>query len=103
MVDGRDLVVGGLDPRDVRVHRGLQLGFVATGGHERDVVVTQVLTHQPAGVAGSAVHNNRLAHYIPIPPSTGRPMPVMNRASSEARKTTASAMSVTSPSRPAGV
>ena len=40
---------------------------------------------------------------MPMPPSTGRPAPVMKRAASEARNTTASAMSETSPSRPSGV
>ena len=40
---------------------------------------------------------------MPMPPSTGRPAPVMKRAASEQRKTTASAMSETSPSRPSGV
>jgi len=40
---------------------------------------------------------------MPMPPSTGSPAPVMKRAASEARKTTASAMSATSPRRPCGV
>src|SRR6059036_1739415 len=38
-----------------------------------------------------------------MPPSTGRPTPLTNREASEARNTTASAMSETSPSRPEGV
>ncbi len=38
-----------------------------------------------------------------MPPSTGRPTPVIKRAASEARNTTTSAMSETSPSRPSGV
>src|ERR1700757_603910 len=37
--------------------------------------------------------------YMPMPPSTGRPAPVMKRASLEQRKTAASAMSPTSPKR----
>ena len=44
-----------------------------------------------------------LVGYVPRPPSTGRPVPVMNRDASEARKTMASATSSTSPSRPSGV
>src|SRR5580765_4619301 len=127
VLDGPDLVVGGLDAGDVGPHRGGELVLAAAGGDERDVVVAQVLTDQPAGVAGGAVDDDGLgaAHgfrsfgrmpgarvgcsgavrgtYIPMPPSTGSPMPVMNRAASEARKTTASAMSSTVPSRPAGV
>ena len=38
-----------------------------------------------------------------MPPSTGSPAPVMNLVPSEARNTTASAMSGTSPSLPSGV
>ena len=38
-----------------------------------------------------------------MPPSTGSPAPVMNLAPSDARNTTASAMSGTSPRRPSGV
>src|SRR5581483_1679966 len=84
-------------------------GLVAAGGGERDVVLAQVLADQTAGVAGGAVDDDGLGHwfapllYIPMPPSTGRPAPVMKRAASEARKTTASAMSATSPRRPCGV
>ena len=106
VADLDDLVVGGLDAGDVGLHRVLQLAAVAAGGNEGDVVLAEVLADQPAGVAGGAVDDDWLAvahAHIPIPPSTGRPTPLMKREASEARKTTASAMSSTAPSRPDGV
>src|SRR5699024_2605697 len=84
-------------------------------GQERDVVLAQVLADQSSGVAGSSVDDHALVSghgsllsggcsgHMPMPPSTGRPAPVMNLAASEARKTTASAMSSTCPRRPCGV
>src|SRR5205085_10425985 len=101
-----DLVVGGLDAGDAALHGDLELAAVAAGSHEGDVVLAEVLADQPAGVAGGAVDDDRaIGHraHIPIPPSTGRPTPLTKREASEARKTTASAMSSTSPSRPDGV
>src|SRR5262249_20894915 len=95
-----DLVVGRLDAGHGRLHPGLQRAAVAAGGDERDVVLAQVLADQPAGVAGGTIDDDRLVSHrdhIPIPPSTGRPAPLMKLASSEARKTTADAMSATSP------
>ena len=118
VLDLDDLVVGGLDAGDFRLHRGVQLLGAAAGGDERDVVLAQVFADQPAGVAGDAVDDDGfllssltilrnacccVCAYMPMPPSTGRPMPVMKRASSEHRNTTASAMSPTSARRPSGV
>ena len=55
--------------------------FVPAHRRERDVQLAQVLADQAARVAGGAVDNDWLGHrHIPIPPSTGRPIPVMNRA-----------------------
>src|SRR3954451_9862260 len=102
-----DVVLRRLDAGDVGAHGGVHLAGVAAGGHEGDVVLAEVLADQPSGVAGGAVDDDRpggLGHgHIPIPPSTGRPTPLTNREASEARKTTASAMSSTAPSRPDGV
>ena len=73
----------------------LTLAAVAAGGDEGDVVLAEVLADQAAGVAGGAVDDDGLVGHghIPIPPSTGRPTPLTKRDASEARKTTASAMS----------
>src|SRR6266487_1965480 len=105
-----DLVLDGVDARNL-VHGLLDPGLVPAGRGERDVVLAQVLADHAAGVTGGAVDDDGLAHgwcplrvaYMPMPPSTGSPAPVMKRAASEARKTTASAMSATSPRRPCGV
>ena len=71
----------------------LQRSLFAAGGDERDVELAQVLADQPAGVAGGAVDDDGLGAHDAHSPVDGRPMPVMKRAASEARKTTASAMS----------
>ena len=83
-------------------------GLVAAGGDERQVELAQILADQAAGVAGGAVDDDGLGFHLfcpfwshmPMPPSTGSPAPVAHRNASEARKTTASAMSATSPRRP---
>jgi hypothetical protein len=54
-----DLVVGGLDPRDV-VKRFLDPLGVAAGGDERQVVLPQVLGHEPAGVPAHPVDDDGL-------------------------------------------
>src|SRR6266403_1364471 len=97
----------------------LHFGRVAASGNKGNVVFPQIFTDQAPGVARDAIDDDRLflahAHilpnfcslrlaiYMPMPPSTGRPAPVMKRASLEQRKTAASARSPTSPNRPSGV
>src|SRR6202044_3257644 len=111
MGDLDDVVLDGVDAGHL-VQRLGDAGLVPPGGGERQIVLAQVLADQAAGVAGGAIDNDGLAAHsgcplslghMPMPPSTGNPAPVMKRAPSEARKTTASAMSSTSASRPCGV
>src|SRR5262245_2083353 len=116
VLDLDDLVVGGFDAGNL-LDDFLHLGRIAAGGDEGNVVFAQIFADQAAGVAGDAIDDDGLllAHivssdflfdqdgYMPMPPSTGRPAPVMKRASLEHRKTAASAMSLTSARRPRGV
>ena len=113
VLDLDDLVLDRLDARDVAERLG-DPRLVPAGRDERDVELAQVLADQPPGVAGGAVHDDVLPPafaglLIVGPPSHAhaavdrQPGPVMNLAPSEARNTTASAMSATSPSRPSGV
>src|SRR5258705_2409331 len=113
-----NFVVRGFDAGNF-FDNGLHFGRVAPGGNKGNVVFPQIFTNQTPGVARDAIDDDRffLAHvhilpnfycfrlpiYMPMPPSTGRPAPVMKRASLEQRKTAASAMSPTSPNRPSGV
>src|SRR5437868_12565081 len=98
---------------------GLYFSRVAAGGNKGDVVFPQIFTNKAPRITRDTVDDDRLflAHvhmlpnfcslrlaiYMPMPPSTGRPTPVMKRASLEQRKTAASAMSPISPNRPSGV
>jgi hypothetical protein len=61
MRDLDDLVLDGVDAGDF-VHCFGDTGFVPAGRDERDVVLTQVLADQAAGVTGGAVNDDRLAH-----------------------------------------
>src|SRR5207237_10799802 len=101
-----DVVLDGVDAGDL-VHCFGDPGFVPAGRDERDVVLTQVLADQAAGVTGGTVDDDRLAHavcplvlaHMPMPPSTGSPAPVMKSDRAAARKTTAWAMSAAWPWR----
>ncbi len=119
-----DFIVCGFDAGNL-FHHGLYLRLVAPGGNEGNIVFAQIFADQAAGVARDAIDDDGflLAHgvilsndltessrlrewrrrYVPMPPSTGRPAPVMKRASSEQRKATEAAMSPCSQSRPSGV
>jgi hypothetical protein len=61
VVDFDDLVDGGLDPGDVVLHRLLHALAAAPGGDEGEAVLTQVLAHEPPGVAAGAVDDDGLA------------------------------------------
>src|SRR4029453_10115028 len=117
-----NFVVRGFDTGNF-LDDGFHFGGVAAGGNEGNVVFPQIFANQTPRVPRDAVNEDRLllAHvhilpnfcpnscswrlviYVPMPPSTGRPAPVMKRASLEQRKTAASAMAPTSPNRPRGV
>src|SRR5580700_4015829 len=107
-----NFVVRGFDAGNF-FNNGLDFGPVAARGNKGNAVFPQVFANETPRVARDAIYDDRpfLAHvlssrisiYMPIPPSTGRPAPVMKRASLEQRKTAASAMSPTSPNRPSGV
>src|SRR6202045_5334630 len=113
-----NLVVRGFDTGNF-FDNGLHFGRIAASGNKGNVVFPQIFTNQAPRVARDAIDDDRfflvhvdilpnfyslrLAIYMPMPPSTGRPAPVMKRASLEQRKTAASAMSPTSPNRPSGV
>src|SRR2546423_13852087 len=53
-----DLVLDGVDSRN-QVERLLNARLVAAGGDERDVEFAQVFAHEPTGVAGGSVHDDR--------------------------------------------
>ena len=74
----------------------LHFGRVAAGGNKGNVVFPQIFTNEAPRITRDAIDDDRLflAHvhmlpnfyslrlaiYIPMPPSTGRPAPVMKRA-----------------------
>ena len=57
MLDLDDLVARILDARNDPA-AGLDLGAVATGGHEGHAEIAQMLHDQPAGVAARAIDND---------------------------------------------
>src|SRR6266852_8167483 len=58
VVDLDDLVIDGIDSR-YQVERLLNARLVAAGGDERDAEFAQVFAHEPTGVAGGSVHDDR--------------------------------------------
>src|SRR6184192_199005 len=58
VVDLDGLVVDGVDSRN-RVERLLDTCLVAAGGNERDAEFAKVFAHEPTGVAGGSVHDDR--------------------------------------------
>ena len=88
MFNLNDLVIGGFNTGDL-VDHGLGPCLVTTGRDEGNVVFAQVFADETTGIAGHPVdddgflaHDNfllKLRAYMPIPPSTGRPAPVMKR------------------------
>ena len=90
----------------VRVVEGGDLGGARLAGEQArprrlDVVAERADHAQPGD--HDALCRPSLAPHIPNPPSTSRTSPVMNEASSEARKRTAPATSSGSATRPSGV
>src|SRR2546421_1841551 len=53
-----DLVLDGVDSRN-QVERLLNARLVAAGGNERNAEFAQVFAHEPTGVAGGSVHDDR--------------------------------------------
>src|SRR5258708_8683719 len=57
-LDLDDLVLDSVNSRN-QVERLMNARLVAAGGDERDVEFAQVFAHEPTGVAGGSVHDDR--------------------------------------------